>query len=77
MIDYAKTLNLLKESSFSRDPQFVYELVEEVNDLLKDSNELITSKIENVSVQNLEEFEKQITELRFIKTKLKELLKVK
>jgi len=77
MIEYSKVLHILRESAFSRDENFISELNKEVLGLLNEADELINAKIENISTGNIEKFEKQITELRFIKNRLVEILKVK
>lgn len=76
MKNYSKTLYLLRESSFSRDSLFVSELIEEVKELLTESSELLERKAKQIDDSEIEEFEKQITELRFIRSKLLEILKM-
>lgn len=76
MKNYSKTLYLLRESSFSRDSLFVSELVEEVKGLITESSELLERKAKQIDDSEIEEFEKQITELRFIRSKLLEILKM-
>lgn len=77
MKNYSKTLYLLGESSLSRDSLFVSELTEEVRGLLEESNQIISEKISEIDTTDLEQFEKQISEIRFIRSKLTEILKVK
>lgn len=76
MKNYSKTLYLLRESSFSRDSLFISELVEEVKGLLTESSELLERKTKQIDDSEIETFEKQITELRFIRSKLLEILKM-
>lgn len=76
MKNYSQTLYLLRESSFSRDSLFVSELVEEVKGLITESSELLERKAKRIDDSEIEEFEKQITELRFIRSKLLEILKM-
>jgi len=76
MKNYSQTLYLLRESSFSRDSLFVSELVEEVKGLITESSELLERKAKQIDDSEIEEFEKQITELRFIRSKLLEILKM-
>lgn len=77
MKNYSKTLYLLGESSLSRDSLFISELTNEVEELLSESTEIISQKIQNVDVEDLEKFEKQISEIRFIRSQLLEILKVR
>lgn len=77
MKNYSKTLYLLGESSLSRDSLFISELTNEVEELLNESTEIISQKIQNVDVEDLEKFEKQISEIRFIRSQLLEILKVR
>jgi hypothetical protein len=76
MKNYSKTLYLLRESSFSRDSLFVSELVDEVKGLITESSELLERKAKQIDDSEIETFEKQITELRFIRSKLLEILKM-
>lgn len=76
MKNYSKTLYLLRESSFSRDSLFVFELVDEVKGLITESSELLERKAKQIDDSEIETFEKQITELRFIRSKLLEILKM-
>lgn len=76
MKNYSQTLYLLRESSFNRDSLFVSELVEEVKGLITESSELLERKAKQIDDSEIEEFEKQITELRFIRSKLLEILKM-
>jgi regulator of sirC expression with transglutaminase-like and TPR domain len=76
MKNYSKTLYLLRESSFSRDSLFVSELVEEVKGLLTESSELLERKMKQIDDSEIETFEQQITELRFMRSKLLEILKM-
>lgn len=77
MKNYSKTLYLLGESSLSRDSLFISELTTEVGELLLESNEIISQKISNINTTDLEQFEKQMVEIRFIRSQLLEILKVK
>lgn len=76
MKNYSKTLYLLRESSFSRDSLFISELVDEVKGLITESSELLERKAKQIDDSEIETFEKQITELRFIRSKLLEILKM-
>lgn len=77
MKSYSKTLYLLGESSLSRDSLFISELTSEVEELLNESTEIISQKIQSVDTEDLEKFEKQISEIRFIRSQLLEILKVR
>lgn len=77
MKSYSKTLYLLGESSLSRDSLFISELTNEVEELLNESTEIISQKIHSVDTEDLEKFEKQISEIRFIRSQLLEILKVR
>lgn len=77
MKSYSKTLYLLGESSLSRDSLFISELTNEVEELLNESTEIISQKIQSVDTEDLEKFEKQISEIRFIRSQLLEILKVR
>lgn len=77
MKSYSKTLYLLGESSLSKDSLFISELTSEVEELLNESTEIISQKIQSVDTEDLEKFEKQISEIRFIRSRLLEILKVR
>lgn len=61
----------------SRDSLFISELTNEVEELLNESTEIISQKIQSVDTEDLEKFEKQISEIRFIRSRLLEILKVR
>lgn len=77
MKSYSKTLYLLGESSLSRDSLFISELTNEVKGLLEESNEIISQKLSHIDTEDLEQFEKRMSEIRYIRSKLSEILKVK
>jgi len=76
MEHYSTARYLLGESVISRDSEFVSELIEETKNLLSESTNIISDKLKNVDASELEEFEKQISEIRYIRSKLLDILKV-
>lgn len=72
-MDIKTVLHFLEESSFARDDSFVNELKQELESSMEKLSLKISSELQGIQSQSLEDYERKVVHLRYLLSKLKAL----